>query len=302
MDSLDLLQTFREVARHNSFSAAARALDMSPANVSKHVGGLETRFGVRLFHRTTRKVSLTDAGQLLYDRSGPMLELIALTVGELRQRATKPGGCLTVSAPNRLMQTPVPKLLGRFLKRYPDVSLKLLLTNRVVDLAEEGIDIALRLGPIPDASIIVRRIVPVSLSVAATPTYWRTHGVPAHPRELTAHRTLTASPHDEAPVWLFSDRGKPLAVPLQPLVDATEAAPLLPLALQGLGVVYMATVGLAAHLKSGALVQALTRYVSHDIWLYAAYAQRRHNSAAMTVLLSFLEQETLKIHNAQLFH
>ena len=100
MDSLDLIQTFREVARRNSFSAAARALDMSPANVSKYVAQLETRFGVRLFHRTTRKVSLTDAGQLLYERSGPVLELVQMTASELQERATRPSGRLTVTAPH----------------------------------------------------------------------------------------------------------------------------------------------------------------------------------------------------------
>ena len=89
MDSLDLIQTFREVARRGSFSAAARALDMSPANASKYVAALEARFGVRLFNRTTRKVSLTDAGQLLYERSGPLLELVQMTAGDLRERATR---------------------------------------------------------------------------------------------------------------------------------------------------------------------------------------------------------------------
>jgi DNA-binding transcriptional LysR family regulator len=293
MDSLDLIYTFREVARRNSFSAAARALDMSPANVSKYVVALEARFGVRLFNRTTRKVSLTDAGQLLYDRSGPMLELIQLTEGELHERATKPSGRLTISAPNRLMQTPVPMLLGRFLEQHPAVSLKLLLTNRVVDLADEGVDIALRVGPIPDASVIVRRFMQVPRSVAATPGYWRAHGIPAHPRELAAHRTLSVSLYDEAPVWYFRDGDKPLAVPLQPLVDATEADPLLPLALQGLGVLYAATSSLAPYLENGALVEVLAGYVPQNIWLHAAYAQRRHNSAAMAALLNFLQQETL---------
>ncbi|MDR1968094.1 MAG: LysR family transcriptional regulator [Burkholderiaceae bacterium] len=292
MDSLDLISTFREVARRNSFSAAARALDMSPANVSKYVAALEARFGVRLFNRTTRKVSLTDAGQLLHDRCGPLLELIQLTEGELHERAIKPGGRLTISAPNRLMQTPVPELLGRFLQQHPAVSMKLLLTNRTVDLADEGVDIALRVGPIPDASVIVRRFMQVQRSVAATPGYWRAHGTPAHPRELATHRTLTVSLYDEAPIWHFSDGGKPLAVPLQPLVDATETDPLLPLALQGLGVLYAATSGLTPYLESGALVEVLADYVPQDIWLHAAYAQRRHNSAAMAALLNFLEQQT----------
>lgn len=112
MDSLDLIQTFREVARRGSFSAAARALDMSPANASKYVAALEARFGVRLFNRTTRKVSLTDAGQLLYDRSGPVLELVQMTASELHERATRPSGRLTVTAPHALAHAGLPALLG----------------------------------------------------------------------------------------------------------------------------------------------------------------------------------------------
>ena len=292
MDSLDLIQTFREVARRGSFSAAARALDLSPASVSKYIAALEARFGVRLFHRTTRKVSLTDAGQLLYERSGPVLELIELTEGELHERATRPSGRLTVSAPHGLMQTPTPELLGRFLTLHPAVSLQLMLTNRGVDLVEEGVDIALRIGPIPDANLIVRRLMRIDRCVAATPAYWHAHGRPAHPRELGTHHTLTATLHGEAPVWPFEDSGKPLAVALQPRVDASDVAPLLTLALQDLGVVYMSRPALAPHLASGALVEVLADHVPQNTWLYAAYAQRRHNSAALAALLGFLEQET----------
>lgn len=292
MDSLDLIQAFREVAQRGSFSAAARALDLSPASVSKYIAALEMRFGVRLFNRTTRKVSLTDAGQLLYERSGPLLELIELTEGELHERATRPSGRLTVSAPHGLMQTPAPELLGRFLTLHPAVSLQLMLTNRVVDLAEEGVDIALRLGPVPDANVIVRRFMKIERSVAASPAYWHAHGQPAHPRELGTHQTLAATLHGETPVWDFSDDGKPLAVALQPRVHASDVAPLLTLALQDLGVVYMSRPALAPHLQSGALVEVLGDFVPQDTWLYAAYAHRRHNSAALAALLGFLEQET----------
>ncbi|MFV0680111.1 LysR substrate-binding domain-containing protein [Ottowia sp.] len=295
MDSLDLIQTFREVARRGSFSGAARALDMSPPNVSKYVAALEQRFGVRLFNRTTRKVSLTDAGQLLYERTGPVLELVQMTQGELLERAIKPSGRLTVSAPPRLMHTPLPAMLGRFLTQHPAVTLRLQLTNRVVDLVEEGVDIGLRIGPIPDASMIVRRLTPVTLTVAATPAYWQMHGVPSHPRELLTHHTLAAALHDAVPVWHFSDHGKPLAVTVQPRVVASDNEPLLTLVQQDLGVVYMPTAALIEHLDNGTLQAALTEFMPRDIWLYAAYAQRRHNSAAMASMLDFLEQETKRL-------
>ena len=291
MDSLDLIQTFREVAQRGSFSAAARALDLSPASVTRYVALLEERFGVRLFHRTTRKVSLTDAGQLLFERSGPVLELVQLTQDELQQRAHKPSGRLTVTAPHGLMHSPVAVALGRFLVRYPEVSLNLQLTNRVIDLAEEGVDMALRVGPIPDANMIVRRLMRIELAVAATPAYWRAHGRPAHPRELGGHRTLSASPNHEAPYWRFVDGRERIELALQPHVLATDGAPLLTLALMDLGVIYLPRLALQEHLSGGALEPVLQPFMPRDIWLFAAYAQRRHNSAALTALLDFLAQQ-----------
>lgn len=290
MDSLDLIQTFREVARRGSFSAAARALDMSPANVSKYVAALEKRFGVRLFNRTTRKVSLTDAGQLLYQRSGPVLELVQMTEGEMHERAHTPSGRLTVTAPHALMQSQLPELLARYLERYPAVSLNLNVTDRVVDLADEGVDVALRVGQVPDANLIVRRIMLIDRVVAATPAYWAAHGEPEHPRDLASHRTLAAFQPGEAPRWPFIDGGRCFEMPLQPHVETTSIAPLVTMALHDLGVVYMARVALEPHLESGALKPVLEGFIPQDVWLYAAYAQRRHNSAALNALLDSLEE------------
>lgn len=291
MDSLDLIQTFREVARLGSFSAAARALDMSPANASKYVAALEKRFGVRLFNRTTRKVSLTDAGQLLYQRSGPLLELVQMTTGELQDRAHKPSGRLTVAAPHPLMATQLPTLLSRFLVLHPAVSLNLQVSNRVVDLVDEGVDIALRVGSIPDANLIVRRFARVERVVVATPAYWAAHGTPQHPRDLANHRTVVNPLPGEAPRWAFIDGGRRFEMPLQPYIETTSIAPLITFALHDLGVIQTARLTVAEQLASGALQSVLEEFVPQDFWLYAAYAQRRHNSAALTALLEYLERE-----------
>ena len=291
MDSLDLIQTFREVARRNSFSAAARALDMSPANVSKYVAQLETRFGVRLFHRTTRKVSLTDAGQLLYDRSGPVLELVQMTASELQERATRPSGRLTVTAPHALAHTGLSTLLGHYLTLYPEVSLNLLLSSRTLDLVEEGVDLAIRVGPIPDENVIVRRLAQLDRVVVATPAYWHAHGTPQHPRDLAAHRVLNISRAGEPARWAFAERGKPLEVALQPHVDANDVAPLIALTLMDLGVAYLARPMVQCYLDSGQLAAVLDDFVPQDFWVFAVYMQRRHNSAALMALLAHLESE-----------
>ena len=289
MDSLDLIQTFREVAQRGSFSAAARATDMSPANVSKYVAQLEERFGVRLFHRTTRKVSLTDAGELLLERSGALLDLINLTEGELHERATKPSGRLSITAPHGLMHAQMPQLLGEFMLAHPSVTINLYVTNQVVDLAAEGVDLALRIGPITDANIIVRRLVPIDYVVAASPGYWRAHGRPEHPRDLAAHHQLAAALPGEVPRWHFHVNGRAEEIALQPIFSATDPAPLPHLAAQGLGVIWAPRLAIRSLMESGALEPALQSYSVQGVWVYAAYAQRRHNSAALRALLEHLE-------------
>ena len=297
MDSLDLFRAFHEAARRHSFSGAARVLDMSPANVSKCVAQLEARYGVRLFHRSTRQVSLTDAGQLLFERSGELVELIELTRQALVERAEHPTGRLTLTAPHGLMQTALPRLLGHFMRRCPDVTLQLHVSNRKLDMVENGIDVAFRVGVVEDSSLIVRRLARFVMVVAAAPAYWRAHGRPAHPRELLSHRTLAMAPHGETPHWRFVIDGQPLDLPLQPVFQATDAAPLVPLALQGMGVLRGSRLLLGELIARGALEPLFEAHSPPDVWLHAAYTHRRHPSAALRALLAFL-QDTLRAGTA----
>ncbi len=168
MDGLDLLKAFREVAERGSFSRAATVLGTSKATVSKYVAQLEERFGVRLLNRSTRAVSLTDAGQLLLERSKPLMEMVELTQTELQEHAGHPRGRLRITAPHGFAQSAFPTVLGEFMKTYPDVHVSLHLSNRVIDLVEEGVDIALRLGRIRDENLIVRRLRQMELVLCAS--------------------------------------------------------------------------------------------------------------------------------------
>lgn len=288
MDSLDLIKTFREVASHGSFSQAAKRLDMSKATVSKYVAELETRFGVRLLNRSTRSVSLTDAGQLLLERSTPMLEMVELTQAELQERASQPGGRLRISAPHGMDLTELPALINEFLGHYPEVSISLVLSNRQVDLTEEGVDIALRFGPSANENLIVRKLLPMELSVCAAPMYWRKHGIPAHPTELAHHLALVSTQLSPTAKWRFKADGQPLEVEVRGRLDATEAGPLIQAALLGAGVVYLPSVMLRPYVESGRLVPVLPEFVRSDMWLSAVYLQRRHSTAVQRVFLDFL--------------
>ncbi|MET0311399.1 MAG: LysR family transcriptional regulator [Burkholderiaceae bacterium] len=290
MDTLELIRTFQEVATRGSFSMAARTLDVSKANVSKYVAELETRLGVRLLNRTTRTVSLTDAGALLLERSRPLVEMIELTRDELRHRSRMPSGRVRITAPHGLGHMELPALLARFMAKYPEVVISLDLDNHVVDLVDEGIDLALRVGRIGDSNFIVRKLRRLDFVVCATPAYWEQRGLPMHPDDLADHDALTFSLAGPAPEWRFEVEGEPLGVPVRSRMDATDAVPLVGVCLQGMGAVYIPRAMVAPLIDSGALQPALEAFTPTDVWLYAAYTQRRHNSAALKALLAFLEE------------
>lgn len=289
MDSLELIKTFREVAQQGNFSRAAAKLSMSKATVSKYIAELEERFGVRLLNRSTRSVSLTDAGALLLERSTPFMEMVELTQSELQERASQPAGRLKISAPHGMGQGDLPNLLAEFMGHYPEVSLSLHLSSRSLDMVDEGIDVALRLGPIEDQNLIVRRLVQVNLVLCASPRYWRAHGKPRRPADLVDHVALTSTNASPNPQWRFEENGAAVDVPVKSRMDATEGGPLVQVALQGFGVVYLPALLVQPHIDHGELEPALQGYVRKDMWLYAAYLQRRHNTAALRALLDFLE-------------
>jgi len=290
MDGLDLLKTFREVAERGSFSRAASKLGMSKASVSKYVAQLETRFGVRLLNRSTRSVSLTDAGHLLLERSKPLMEMVELTQSELQEHAGHPRGRLRITAPHGFAQSEFPGLLADFIKRFPEVHVSLHLSNRVIDLVEEGVDIALRLGRIGDENLIVRRLRQMDLVLCAAPAYWARRGLPKKPDDMRTHDVLTYSLAGGAPHLPFEVDGQPYGVPVHSRMDANDAAPLIGAALAGLGAVCVPAMMARPQIEHGLLVPVLQAYMPRDLWLYAAYTQRRHNSAALRALLDFLEE------------
>jgi len=289
MDSLDLIRTFREVAAHGSFSTAAKRLDMSKATVSKYVAELETRFGVRLLNRSTRSVSLTDAGQLLLDRSQPVLEMVELTQAELQEHANAPRGRLRIAAPYGMCSGDLPNLLAEFMGYYPDVTLTLQLSNHT-DLAEDGIDLELRFGPIENENLIVRKLLRMHMVVCASPAYWKKHGTPTRPGDLAGHDALTLVRQGSHPVWRFQDEDEQVIdVAVKSRMEATEGAPLIQVAMRGFGVIYVPALVVQPHIEHGELVPVLQDYTRKDMWLSAAYLQRKHNSAALRALLDFLQ-------------
>lgn len=289
MDGLYLLKTFLEVANVGSFSRAAAILGISKASVSKHVAALEARFHVRLMNRSTRSVTLTDAGRLLQLRSAPLMEMVESTQSELQAHGAHPSGRLRVAGLHGLAQTDFPRLLSEFLALHPDAHIDLQIGNRVVDLVEEGVDIALRFGRIGDENLIVRRLQRVELTLCATPGYWARRGIPETPNDMQGHDVLTYSLSAGTPHIPFEVDGEPYNLPIYGRMDANDASTLIAAALAGIGAVCVPALLAQPYTERGSLVPVLKEFMPHDIWLYAAYTQRRYNSAALRALLAWLE-------------
>jgi DNA-binding transcriptional LysR family regulator len=292
MDGLDLLKTFREVASRRSFSRAAIALGMSKASVSRYVAELEQRGGVRLLNRSTRSLSLTDAGRLLLERSTLLVEMAERTLADLQEHGDHPRGRLRITAPHGSIYGMLCGVLGDFIRQYPDVYVSLHLSNRVIDLVEEGVDVALRLGRITDMNLIVRRLIQIDIVICAAPAYWAARGIPKVPDDMRKHDVLTYSLMPGSPHLPFEIDGQPHTVPVHSRMEANDAVPLIDLALRGLGVACVPALMVQSHLDRGTLVPVLRAHMPRDLWLYAAYAQRRHSSAALRALLNFLEGHT----------
>lgn len=289
MDSLELIKTFREVAARGSFSRAATRLKLSRPTVSKHIAQLETRFNVRLLNRSTRAVSLTGAGHLLLERSAPLIDLAASTRAELQDFAERPRGRLRVAVPYGLEQSAFPAILGDFMRACPDVHVSVRVTNASVDLVEDGCDVALRLGRLGNDNLIVRRLARVEWSVCAAPGYWARSGLPRRPEDMRRHRVLSfGSSKDGGATLPFRVDGTLMEIPVESGMDADEAGLLMGVALQGLGAVALPAAMAEPHVARGALVPVLGAFMPDDIWIYAAYTQRRHNSAALRAFLDFL--------------
>lgn len=288
MDDLQQLRVFREVIARKSFTHAAIALRISKASVTKSVAQLEKDVGVRLLNRSTRSVTPTDAGQTLAQRLVPLFHLVQELSTEMSDFAAHPRGRLRIAAPHGLSLSVLGWNIEDFIAHHPDVHVSIHLSNRDDDLVVGAIDVALRIGPIEERDVVVRKLRPVPLVLCASPQYWARRGMPSKPQDLATHDVLTYSLWDASPRLPFVIDGKTHYVAVRSRLDADDAAPLIALAVKGLGVTCVPEVLARAHLGSGALVPVLKDAMPQAIWLYATYPHRSHKSAALRAFLDFL--------------
>ncbi len=288
MDKLNGMRAFVAVAETGGFASAARRLSLSRALVSRYVGQLEESLSVRLFNRTTRRVSLTTVGQAYYERCAPLLAELEALESSVKEAHDRPVGELRVSAPVSFAELHLMEPVAAFGDRYPELRIDLQLTDRLVDMVEEGVDVSMRIAELADSSLVARRLAPVRVVTCAAPAYLEQQGEPRHPAELTDHRCLVDSNLGDARQWLFREGDETLRIRVDGAIRINSARAIRELAVAGKGVAMSPLFVVADDIRAGRLAIVLPDFEYHDLALYALYPHRRHLSARVRLFVEAL--------------
>jgi DNA-binding transcriptional LysR family regulator len=285
------MAVFARVVQRGSFAAAAHDVGLSASAVSKLISRLESRLGVRLITRTTRRLALTAEGAIYLKRSQDILAAIEVAESELISARSSPRGHLRVHAPPVMIADHFGPGLSGFLARYPRLTIEFLVANRVVDLVAENVDLSLRTGPLRDSSLVACKIIDLSQIVCASPDYLARHGQPVTPADLRQHACLTLSSIPSPATWHFKTDGKPMAVEVSGPVSADSSDVLVRLAMEGLGIVRLGELAVARALIEGSLVPLLRDVqVQEGYPLWALLPPGRQRSPKVKVFLEFLAE------------
>lgn len=271
------------------FSMAAREMGLTPSAISKLVTRLEDRLGVRLLNRTTRRLALTPEGEAYFHRAQRILADIEEAENEVARFRAKPRGLLRINVGTAFGMHQLAPALPQFLARHPEMQVELTITDRLVDLIEEGADIGIRLGTLPDSSLVARRICEVERVVCASPAYLRKNGTPRKPGDLLAHNCLSMTYAPNLRRWPFATREGVRHVEVSGNATASSADALLQLALLGVGVIRLSDVIVGTAVAEGRLVPLLQeQHHSEPLPLHAVYPQGRHRSPRVAAMVEFL--------------
>src|SRR6476660_3696500 len=220
------MQAFVEVADLQGFAPAARKLGLSPSGVTRLIAALEERLGARLLQRTTRQVALTDVGARYLERCMRILADVEEAEGSAQAERTRPGGRLVVSAPIGFGRLHVSPVMSAYLTRYPEVSAELRLSDRIVNLVEDGVDLAVRIGHLPDSTLVARHVGEMRRIVVASRDYLKAHGEPKRPAEIASHQTIQFGAMTAGPDWRFVEAGRDIRISSTPrfATNSSDAA------------------------------------------------------------------------------
>lgn len=290
MDKLNGMVVFAAVVETGSFTAAAKQLGQSKSAVSKQVSKLEDRLGARLLHRTTRQLTLTDVGQIFYERCQRIVEEAEEAEQAVTTMQQCPQGRLRITMPHSYGSRHITPLLPDFLRRYPDITADITYSDRRVHLLDEGYDLAVRVGMLEDSSLIARKISEVRAHVVSSPDYWDRHGRPAHPQDLMDHNCFTYANVDAPNTWRFPQNdGRELTVRVNGRFHSNNGDASLAAARAGLGIARLPTFFFCDEdFTSGSLEEVLSDYSQARMGIYAVYPHARHLTTKVRVFIDFL--------------
>ena len=291
MDRLAALEAFARVAETGSFSAAARGLNLSKSLISRQVSALEAELGARLISRTTRSLTLTEAGRGYYEQVTRILAQMEEADLSVSQLQATPRGRLRVNAPMSFSLLRLAPALPDFLALYPEIEVDMVMNDRRVDLMEEGFDLAIRIGRLADSSLVARKLGAMQRYIVASPAYLAERGTPKVPADLRHHACLCYSNADTIDEWRFCEPdGRPISIEVKGRVRANNGDLLRIAALRGLGFVDLPNFLVAGDIESGALVPVLQDYVKQDGGVYAVYPHARYLPPKIRVFIDFLAE------------
>jgi DNA-binding transcriptional LysR family regulator len=303
MQSLRGLVNFFQTAQSGSFTAASKVLGISAVAVGKNVSGLEKELGVRLVHRSTRQLKLTDEGRALIEQSQPAMRELELAYRSVRQRAQSPSGLVRVSSVTPFGRSLVQPVLHAMAEAFPKIQIELVLEDKVVDLIADGFDIGVRVGQMIQPTLLARPIAALSFVVVGAPSYFRAYGVPLAPNELARHKCLSLVPGStggsrsvrSAGTWRLGDVKHPTVIELPNGFRSNDGSVLLAAALQGQGLAYCPLPLVMPHLRRGELQVALPEWRGHGLTAFLHYPSRKNLPARVKVVVDYM-LEKLRQH------
>ena len=288
MEDFSAIPVFVNVVEQGGFSAAARQMGLTKSAVSKRINQLESRLGVQLLHRTTRRISLTEAGEAYYQYASQSLTAAQEAEDAVTQMQGQPLGLLRINAPMSFGRMHMAPLVAEFLQRYPGLRLDLVMDDRRVDLIEGGFDLAVRAGTLTDSSLIARKLAPCANLIAASPTYINQFGAPRSPAGLKEHNCLSYAYFSGQQEWTFISPAGPEKIQVDGRFQANNGEALREAALGGLGIARFPSFMIAEEIASGALIRLLPDYDMPEQAFYLVYPERRHLPAKVRVFVDFM--------------
>jgi DNA-binding transcriptional LysR family regulator len=288
MDRLDAMQAFVAVADLQGFAPAARKLGLSPSGVSRLIAALEDRLGARLLQRTTRKVALTDVGTRYLERARRILADVEEAESSAEGERTRPSGRLVVSAPIGFGRLHVSPVMSHYLARYPEVTAELRLTDRTVNLVEDGVDLAVRIGHLPDSTLVARHVGEMRRIVVASDAYLAQRGEPDTPEAIATHDTIQFGAATAAPEWRFVEDGRDVRVVCTPRFTTNSADAAIQYAAQDGGLTRVLAYQAAEAIKAGRLRIVLEKFEPPALPIHAVYPTSRLLSAKVRAFIDLI--------------